>query len=215
MRVAMLMPTSWHSSQQRPGSWGQIAHLLASGLVERGVDLTLFSSENPDTQSKLHPTDPGLHAYREYADEWARRCLRVSELFYQADEFHLIHNHYNGIPLTYSQFTDTPVLTTVCGLPSHTELSLYRKYEKRSHFVSACHATRSPRLKYAGNVYPGIDLEHYDLNEHPDEYVLFLGEIRADGGAGDAVEDLLGDVYDGRAVAALIRSKTDFVGEFY
>ena len=43
LRVAMLAPVAWRVPPRHYGPWEQFASLLTEGLVERGVDVTLFA----------------------------------------------------------------------------------------------------------------------------------------------------------------------------
>ena len=44
LRVAVLAPISWRVPPRHYGPWEQFASLLTEGLIERGVDVTLFAT---------------------------------------------------------------------------------------------------------------------------------------------------------------------------
>ena len=112
----------------------------------------------------------------------------MSEVFENAAEFDLIHNHYDFLPLTYSALVETPVVTTIHGFSSTKILPVYKKYNKRAYYVSISNADRSPELDYIANVYHGIDLENFTLSEAAGEYLLFFGRIHPDKGTREAIE---------------------------
>ncbi len=53
LRVAVLAPISWRTPPRHYGPWEQFASLLTEGLVERGVDVTLFATSDSITTAHL------------------------------------------------------------------------------------------------------------------------------------------------------------------
>jgi hypothetical protein len=45
-------------------------------------------------------------------------CLHISELFERAEEFDIIHNNFDFLPLTYTGLVTTPVVATIHGFSS-------------------------------------------------------------------------------------------------
>ncbi len=86
--------------------------LLTEGLVARGVDVTLFATQNSKTRARLVGVCPrGYEEDRSIVPKvW--ECLHIAEVFERGDAFDVIHNHFDYLPLTYSAMTSTPVLTT-------------------------------------------------------------------------------------------------------
>lgn len=56
LRIGMLAPISWRVPPRHYGPWEQFVSLLTEGLVERGVDVTLFATADSITQARLAPT---------------------------------------------------------------------------------------------------------------------------------------------------------------
>jgi len=115
-------------------------------------------------------------------------CLHISEVFENAHQFDLIHNHFDFLPLSYSRLVETPVVTTIHGFSSPRIIPVYKKYNDTGYYVSISDADRSPELDYAATIYHGIDLENFTFNETPDDYLLFFGRIHHDKGAAEAIE---------------------------
>ncbi len=188
MKIAMLSPISWRTPPRHYGPWENIVSLLTEQLVAMGVDVTLFATGDSITAGKLvsvckHPysEDPGIDA-----KVW--ECLHITELFKRADEFDLIHNHYDFLPLTYSSFTQTPVVTTIHGFSSEAILPVYKKYNDSSYYVAISEADKSAELDYISTIHHGIDLEQFSFQQQADDYLLFLGRIHPDKGVIDAIE---------------------------
>src|SRR5213076_738228 len=58
LRVAILAPISWRVPPRQYGPWEQFASLLTEGLVERGVDVTLFATADSMTTARLDAVCP-------------------------------------------------------------------------------------------------------------------------------------------------------------
>ncbi len=188
MRVALLSPIAWRTPPRHYGPWEQIVSLLAEGLVERGIDVTLFATADSVTRARLKAVCP--RPWEEdsaiYPKVW--ECLHISELFEQAKQFDLIHNHFDFLPLTYSALVDVPVLTTIHGFSSQKILPVFKKYNGRVYYVSISNADRSPELDYIATVYHGTDLSQFAFHEKGDDYLLYFGRIHHDKGTREAVE---------------------------
>jgi glycosyltransferase involved in cell wall biosynthesis len=82
----------------------------------------------------------------------------------------------------------TPVLTTIHGFSSPDILPVYRKYNKKVHYVSISNADRAPDLDYAATVYHGLPVEDFTFRSEPEDYLLFLGRISHEKGVVEAIE---------------------------
>ncbi len=188
MRIAILSPIAWRTPPRHYGPWESVVSLLTEGLVSRGYDVTLFATGDSMTSGKLHAV-----CTRGYEDDhsiipkvW--ECLHISELFEQADEFDIIHNNFDYLPLTYTCFITTPVVTTIHGFSSPGILPVYKKYNNKVFYVSISEADRSPILDYIKTIHHGIDIKQFDFQAEPDDYLLFFGRIHQDKGAKEAIE---------------------------
>lgn len=184
----MLAPIAWRTPPRGYGPWERVVSLLSEGLVERGVDVTLFATADSETQGRLHAVCPRGYEEDQTLDPKVWEALHISEVFERAADFDLIHNHFDFLPLTYSGLVQTPLLTTIHGFSSPRILPVYRKYNGRVHYVAISEADRAPELDYAATVHHGIDLESFTFREAPDDYLLFFGRIHPDKGAREAIE---------------------------
>lgn len=188
MRVAMLSPIAWRTPPRHYGPWERVVSLLTEGLVGRGVDVTLFASADSVTSGTLHAVVPRPYEEDKTLDPKVWECLHISELFEMANDFDLIHNHFDFLPLSYSGLTKTPVLTTIHGFSSQKILPVYKKYNGKVHYVSISDADRSPELTYLATVYHGIDIESFTMKDSPGDYLLFFGRIHPEKGTREAIE---------------------------
>ncbi len=188
MKIAMLSPIAWRTPPLKYGPWEQVVSLLTEGLVVRGVDVTLFATADSHTRAKLHAVVPKPYEEDKTLDPKVWECLHIAEVFEAAGDFDLIHNHFDFLPLSFSGLVNTPVLTTIHGFSSPRILPVYKKYNRRTSYVSISNADRSPELDYIATVYHGIDLSNFTFRDKHGDYMLFFGRIHHDKGAAEAIE---------------------------
>lgn len=188
MKIAMLSPLSWRTPPRHYGPWENVVSLLTEQLVLMGIDVTLFASGDSITTGKLASVCERPYSEDPTIDPKVWECLHISELFKRADEFDLIHNHYDFLPLSYSGFTQTPVVTTIHGFSSPAILPVYKKYNNSTHYVAISEADKSDKLDYIATIHHGIDLNQFAYQPETGDYLLFLGRIHPDKGVHDAIE---------------------------
>lgn len=188
MKIAILSPIAWSTPPKKYGPWEQVASNIAEGLIEKGVDVTLFATGDSSTKGKLEYICE--HPYAEIPDSDAKvwECLHISNLMEQAHKFDIIHNHYDFLPLTYSGLINTPMLTTIHGFSSKKILPVYKKYNDTNYYVSISNSDRNPGLDYIGTVYNGIDTDKFTFNAKPKDYFLFFGRIHPEKGTYESIQ---------------------------
>ena len=188
MKIAILSPIAWRTPPRMYGPWEQVASNITEGLVKKGLDVTLFASGDSVTAGKLAWTSDKPYAEDPSADVKVNECLHISRLMERADEFDIIHNHYDFLPLTYSRLIKTPVLTTIHGFSSALIVPVYKKYNNNTIYVSISNANRHPELNYIATVYNGINTNDFTFCNEPGDYLLFFGRIHPEKGTLEAIE---------------------------
>ena len=188
LKVAMLAPISWRVPPRHYGPWEQFVSLLTEGLVRCGVDVTLFATADSVTGAHLIGTAPTGYSEDAGLDPKVWEALHISALFERADEFDVIHNSFDFLPLTYSRLIDTPVVTTIHGFSSERIVPVYEKYNGRTYYVAISDADRHPRLDYVATIHHGIDMQSFELQPDPGDYLLFFGRIHPHKGTVEAIE---------------------------
>ena len=191
MRVAMLAPISWRVPPRHYGPWEQFVSLLTEGLVDRGVDVTLFATADSQTRARLVGTAPTGYSEDARLDAKVWETLHFGTAFERAGEFDLIHNSADFPPLSYSGLVGTPIVTTIHGFSSERIVPVYERYDGRVHYVAISDADRHPNLRYAATIHHGIDMGAFELGDGAGGYLLFFGRIHPDKGAVEALD--LGD----------------------
>jgi glycosyltransferase involved in cell wall biosynthesis len=187
LRVAVIAPIAWRVPPRHYGPWEQFASLLTEGLVERGLDITLFATADSITQARLVGSAPCGYSEDPDVDAKVWECLHISAAFERASEFDLIHNSFDFLPLSYSGLVETPVLTTIHGFSSEQILPVYQKYGRRTHYVAISRADRHPSLEYTATIHHGIDMRAFTVGAGPRDYLLFFGRIHPEKGTAEAV----------------------------
>jgi len=187
-RIAILAPVAWRTPPRAYGAWETVASNIAEGLVARGwKNVTLFATKDSITRARLVGfIDRGYEEDRSQVP-LVSSCLHISQALARASEFDLIHNHFDYLPLTYTPFIKTPMLTTIHGFSEPDILRVYRNY-KDTYYVSISDSDCDPELPYVATVYNGIDLSNLTFRERPGEKLVFLGRIHPDKGTHLAIE---------------------------
>ncbi len=188
LKVGMLAPISWSVPPRAYGPWEQFVSLLTEGLVERGVDVTLFATKDSLTKAKLSAVVSSGYSEDPTIDVKVAEGLHLASCFERADEFDLIHNSYDFLPLCFSRVISAPIVTTIHGFSSEKIVPVYQKYNADGHYVSISNANRHPSLSYAANIYHGIDFSALPLGTGARDYLLFFGRIHPDKGTREAIE---------------------------
>ncbi len=187
IKIGMLSPIAWRTPPRHYGPWESFVSVLTEGLVNYGLDVTLFATADSQTKAKLRAVCKRGYEEDPSIEPKVWESLHISEVFEHADEFDIIHNNFDFLPLTYSALVSTPVVTTIHGFSSPRIYPVYQKYNGRVFYVSISMADRLDSLDYIANVYHGIDISRFTFQPRTGEYLLFFGRIHNDKGAREAI----------------------------
>jgi glycosyltransferase involved in cell wall biosynthesis len=188
MRIAVLAPIAWRVPPRHYGPWELFASLLTEGLVARGHDVTLFASADSRTSARLRSVVATGWSEDPAIEPKVAECLHIADVFERADDFDIIHNGFDFLPLTYAALVDTPVVTTIHGFSSERIVPVYAKYADRTSYVAISDADRHPSLPYAATIHHGIDTDAFQLHDVPGDYLAFFGRIHPDKGTVEAID---------------------------
>ncbi|RZK46552.1 MAG: glycosyltransferase family 4 protein [Pedobacter sp.] len=188
MKVAVLSPIAWRTPPTEYGPWEQVASNLTEGLVDIGLDVTLFATGNSITNAKLQSVTEKGYDEDKTLDAKVVECLHISNAMERADEFDIIHNHFDFLPLSYLGLVNTPMITTIHGFSSKRILPVYQKYNSITNYVAISDADRASELDYLATVYNGLNVDEFTFVDEPSDYLLFFGRIHPDKGPLEAIE---------------------------
>jgi len=187
VRIAMLAPISWRTPPRHYGPWELVTSLLTEALVARGIDTTLFATQDSATVAKLAGVCPAPYSEDPSIDAKVWEMLHVAHVFERASEFDLIHNQADFVPLAFSRLVTTPLVTTIHGFSSDRILPAFKAYQDRVHYVAISDADRHPDLRYTATIHHGIRLEDFPFDPRGSEDLLFFGRVHPDKGAAEAI----------------------------
>ena len=183
----MLSPIAWRTPPRHYGPWELFASTLAEGLVALGHEVTLFATADSVTTAQLRSTVATGWSEDDDIVPKVAECIHIADVFEHADEFDIIHNGFDFLPLTYSGLVDTPVVTTIHGFSSEQILPVYERYDETTTYVAISDSDRHPRLHYAATIHHGIDIDAFAVDSAPGDHLLFFGRIHPDKGTAEAI----------------------------
>jgi len=192
LRIAHVGPIATSIPPPKSGSVQEMTSLLTEGLVERGLDVTLFGTGDSRTKGKLHATFP--HGYWHDQDMWPwelYEMLNLAAAIERASSFDIIHYEaaYYPMSLAFTRLSPTPIVQTLHHSPSEAELKLWAHYpEARYIAISNEQARLLSGFNVVGTVLHGIDTDRFTFREHPDDYLLFLGRFTEGKGPVQAID---------------------------
>jgi len=233
MRIGILAPLAEPIPPSLYGGTERVVSLLVETLVDQGHDVTLFASGDSQTRARLVPIAPrGLRLDPEVRDPVAYTLIETGEVYRQADQFDVIHNHIDYVAFPFARLSPTPTVTTVHGRLDLPEVQrLYRTFPEQP-LVSISDAQREPvpELNWVATVYNAVDLDAYHFRPGPGDYLVFLGRISPEKRPDRAIEiardvgmrlvvaakiDAVDQEYWEHAIAPLVRSSSliEYIGE--
>jgi len=189
MQIALIAPPWFPVPPPKYGGTEAVVSLLAEGLVERGVDVTLFASGDSQTSARLE----SVHATARSVEigQMATELEHVLDCLARADDFDLIHDHSGLLALTLASSVRTPFVHTAHGpMLGHSGV-LYAsasRFNPDASLISLTYAQRkaAPHLPWIANCQNAIDIDRFPFRDGHDGYFAFLGRMSPEKGARDA-----------------------------
>jgi glycosyltransferase involved in cell wall biosynthesis len=192
LRIAHVGPIATSIPPPKSGSVQEMTSLLTEGLIDHGLDVTLFGTADSKTRAKLHATFP--HGYWHDEDMWPwelYEMLNLAAAIERASSFDVIHYEaaYYPMSLAFTRLSPTPIVQTLHHSPSAAELKLWAHYpEARYIAISKEQASLLSGFNVVGTVLHGIDTDRFTFRERAEDYLLFLGRFTEGKGPVQAIE---------------------------
>jgi glycosyltransferase involved in cell wall biosynthesis len=191
MRIAQVAPLYESVPPKGYGGTERVVSYLTEELVRQGHQVTLFASGDSVTSAELvPPRDCSLRLDGSCVDQLACHVLMLEKVFYQAEQFDVIHFHIDYLHYPLSRRRPHPQLTTLHGRLDIPELApLYDEYPEMP-VVSISDSQRRPlpQANWKGTVYHGLPPDLFTFQRRPGDYLAFLGRISPEKRVDRAVE---------------------------
>ncbi len=191
MRIAQVAPLYESVPPKLYGGTERVVSYLTEELVQQGHDVTLFASGDSITRAKLVKVCPrALRLDPDCQDSLAHHIVLMEEVFRRAFEFDIVHFHIDYLHFPISSRYGVGYLTTLHGRLDLPDLQpVYAKFTDTP-VVSISDSQRAPLalVNWQATVYHGLPEKLLRLEEHPDNYLAFLGRISPEKRVDRAIE---------------------------
>jgi glycosyltransferase involved in cell wall biosynthesis len=193
MKIALLAPFEEAVPPEKYGGTERVVYSLAEGLVGLGHDVTLLASGDSKTSARLvacveRSLRPELEKNQRlwHYLNWQGFHQALDHL--RSEKYDIVHNHGDWPFLIASCFANVPLLTTIHN-PVQFKLGVPNIYREHQ-YISISDAQRAymPDLDYVATVYHGLEVEAFEFNDAPGDYLAFLGRIHRDKGVEEAIK---------------------------
>jgi glycosyltransferase involved in cell wall biosynthesis len=188
MKIAQIAPTWFSIPPQGYGGVEVVISELTEELVNRGHDVTLFASADSKTKAKLFsviekaPSNNPLRV--DYMSLEMKYLYNMFMALEKQEEFDLIHWHFGKdiAPIMFASLAKTPSVITIHNHFNKFDTldlsQLIKHYQKTKYFISISNSHRKEfPFEYIETVYNGIDINQYDYNDKPEDYLVWLGRF--------------------------------------
>jgi glycosyltransferase involved in cell wall biosynthesis len=154
-----------------------VAH-LAEGLLEAGLEVIVYANgESTVKAERRWIYDRSEWPIKNPEHAWIRDLNHVSWAVQDAARDCDVIHVQSPAALSFSRFTQRPTILTLHG-PHDPKISDFYKFYPDVHYVcishDQCKQESMPRMR---TVHHGIDLNQYQLVEHKQRYLSFIGRI--------------------------------------
>ncbi|MFH1154108.1 MAG: glycosyltransferase family 4 protein [Pseudomonadota bacterium] len=192
MRIAHIAPLTESVPPRGYGGIERMVAYLIDEMVRQGHQVTLFASGESQTLAELVPCCPqplGYDPRIKNTIPFYASMLHAIER--RAQDFDIIHLHFDFLHFLALQHISVPMLTTLHGWPYLLDLLPFRSACLNQPLVSISLEQRRllPFLPWIANIYHGLPLDLYPFNPKPSgDYLAFLGRICPEKGLHHAIK---------------------------
>lgn len=194
MKIAQLVSNYHRVAADSPQAIYSSVATLSDSLIERGHQVSVFGAGNSSVKSKLvSVTDTDVKTLG-VPENLIRHYLHalISECYSKADDFDIIHSHFNLLSSFYSRLKETPTIQSIHSPFSEATRPFFIRF-KNNNYISFSHAQRNqmPELNWVANIYHGVDTRLFVFNPEAGDYFFYLGRITEEKGLHLAIEAAL------------------------
>ncbi len=191
MRIAQIAPLAETVPPQKYGGTERVIYTLTQELVARGHDVTLFASGNSKTSAKLISVFPISLREAKLRNPYNASALGLLQAGYpytMQEEFDIIHDHNGILGIATANLSQTPVVMTMHGAFNKNNKKAFQTFQNPNLVgISKAQVRHIGSINYIGNVYHGLNMEHYPFSPSHDGYLLYVGRISMEKGVHHAI----------------------------
>jgi glycosyltransferase involved in cell wall biosynthesis len=179
-----------------PGYGGveSVVSTLTEALVRQGHSVTLFCAPGSASGAKVvtlldraHPDEIERSLYE--VDHVVRALDRIQAAVHR-DRFDVVHDHCGFTTLALADRIETPVVHTLHGPFTDSTAAFYARHGHKAALVGISQAQLAlapPGLATLCSIPNPIDLGDWELQEHKDDYLLWVGRMTPEKGPHRAI----------------------------
>lgn len=196
MRIALLAPVEENVPPPKYGGTELVVSNLAEGLTKAGHEVHLYATGESQTSAKLIPVfeRPVRVLTPDSKDMKLREAfkyLAIGKMFelLGREKYDIVHNHIGWRLMSFQSLMPAPMVTTLHGPLDASYVNYVYKQFQGSNYISISDVQRRPMpdLNYTATVYNGIQVEKFEFNPSPKDYVAFLGRMSPEKGPKQAI----------------------------
>ena len=197
MKIALVAPLEESVPPKRYGGTERVIWWLMNELVRDGHKVTLFATADSQVPKgvRLVPcADKGLrYLGAEQPEITAHTIAMLHKVRSRAQHYDVIHCHLGiGEQFLLPKKVRAKMITTVhWRLDGDGAHRLFDRFEVEDEPLIAISKSQQgylPQANWAGVVYHGLPKDEYHLNEHPEDYLAFIGRFSPEKGFFGAYE---------------------------
>jgi glycosyltransferase involved in cell wall biosynthesis len=192
LRIALIAPPWIPVPPPGYGGTERVIALLADGLVARGHEVTLFAAAGSRTAARLvTPLESPPDYIGSSPDDDIFHTLAAFLDAIDVGQFDVIHDHTALGPAFGALLTaGPPVVHTLHGPWTPAARRKLGLVDERVHLVAISQAQRraNPRVRYAGVVHNGVDLDAHPFQAKKEDFLVFVGRINPEKGPEVAID---------------------------
>jgi glycosyltransferase involved in cell wall biosynthesis len=187
MKIAFFNCNARSIPPRKSGGIEKVIYYLAKGAVERGHDVTVFSTKNSCIQGATLVASPTEGFEYEDIDDTLRNRRNAlwtnklgKKLVDRQEEFDIIHNHCLEAGLKTASLLGDRCISTIHEYLDAKASKRLKPYKDMNYIsISISQRVFAPDLNYIANIYHGIDVDSYPVPTAPEGYLVFIGRISA------------------------------------
>jgi glycosyltransferase involved in cell wall biosynthesis len=189
LRIAQVAPPVERVPPAAYGGTERVVHELATQLVDRGHDVTVFASGDSHVPGKLVPTvERALRPAGIENDAGGWFATTVKMVVEQAKEFDVIHSHLEWWSIPLARLSPVPVVATFHGrLDLPWADRLFRDAPDGMVAISRHQASTHPDVPWT-IIHNGLTLDTAPFRDQPGDAFCFVGRVDAEKGIIEAID---------------------------